>query len=77
MFSLSSCKYSVARCKEATGRVVMWRRGVTHSLTLEASFCGSTIQGGSPHFTSQDLLDMGQCLGEAIYRLHKCSASKR
>lgn len=76
MFSFASCKYAVERCKASTGRVVMWRCGVTHSFTLECSFCGSSL-GGSPQFTITDLLDMGRTLGESIYRLYKVSTSKR
>ncbi len=76
MFSFASCKYSVERCKASTGRVVMWRSGVAHSFTVECSFCGSSL-GGSLQFTVTDLLDMGRALGEAVYRLHKLSVSKR
>lgn len=42
MFDFGSCKFSVERCKEATGRVVTWRMGVPNSYTMESSFYGST-----------------------------------
>ena len=47
-FSFTSCKFAVQRCKASTGRVVTWRSGITHSFTLEASFCGSNL-GPSRH----------------------------
>ena len=76
MFSFASCKFAVQRCKESTGRVVMWRRGVPNSFTMEATFCGSTL-GHSPQFTSDDLMEMGKLLGEAMFRLHRLTVSKR
>ena len=42
MFDFGSCKFSVQRCKEATGRVVTWRMGVLNSYTMESSFYGSS-----------------------------------
>uniref|UniRef100_A0A8C0UCB6 Cytosolic carboxypeptidase 2-like n=1 Tax=Cyanistes caeruleus TaxID=156563 RepID=A0A8C0UCB6_CYACU len=58
-FSFSSCKFQVQKSREGTGRVSMWRLGVSHSYTLEVAFSGSTLgerlpqpwgrcQGGSP-----------------------------
>ena len=76
MFSYSSCKFGVHRSKESTGRVVMWRRGVSNSFTMEATFCGSTL-GHNRQFTTEDLVEMGRGLGEAIYRYHQTKTSKR
>ena len=42
-FSFKSCKFAVQRCKESTGRVVVWRGGVANSFTMEASFCGTNL----------------------------------
>ena len=60
MFCLASCKFSVQRCKEATGRVVTWRSGVAHSFTLEATFCGSNL-GPSRYGTSLQLATCEYC----------------
>ncbi len=43
MFDFGSCKFSVQKCKEATGRVVTWRMGVPNSYTMESTFGGSTL----------------------------------
>ena len=43
-FSFSGCKFRVRRCKEATGRVVMWRQmNIKNSFTMEAAFSGTTL----------------------------------
>uniref|UniRef100_A0A8C3U821 Peptidase M14 domain-containing protein n=1 Tax=Catharus ustulatus TaxID=91951 RepID=A0A8C3U821_CATUS len=47
-FSFSSCKFQVQKSKERTGRVCMWRLGVSHSYTLEVAFSGSTLGEGLP-----------------------------
>uniref|UniRef100_A0A8C3M3C1 Peptidase M14 domain-containing protein n=1 Tax=Geospiza parvula TaxID=87175 RepID=A0A8C3M3C1_GEOPR len=47
-FSFSSCKFQVQKSKEGTGRVSMWRLGVSHSYTLEVAFSGSTLGEGLP-----------------------------
>ena len=76
MFSFASCKFAVQRCKESTGRVVMWRHGIPNSFTMEATFCGSTL-GHNPQFTSDDLMEMGRLLGEAMFRHYQLTISKR
>ncbi len=44
MFAFDECKFHVHRCKESTGRVVMWKEMlIKNSFTLEASFAGSSI----------------------------------
>jgi hypothetical protein len=44
MFSFDYCKFHIRRCKESTGRVVMWKEMlIKNSFTLEASFAGSSI----------------------------------
>lgn len=47
-FSFASCKFQVQKRKEGTGRVSMWRLGVSHSYTLEVAFSGSTLGEGLP-----------------------------
>ncbi|XP_072350338.1 cytosolic carboxypeptidase 2-like isoform X4 [Scyliorhinus torazame] len=55
-FSFKSCKFHVKRVKEGTGRVVVWRMGITNSYTLEATFCGSTLgESKDFHFNVNDL----------------------
>lgn len=45
-FSFPSCKFKVQKSKLGTGRVVMWRLGVSNSYTMEAAFGGSTLGEG-------------------------------
>ncbi|XP_046314108.1 cytosolic carboxypeptidase 2 isoform X4 [Marmota monax] len=59
-FSFHSCNFKVQKCKEGTGRVVMWRMGILNSYTMESTFSGSTL--GSKrniHFTIEDLKSLG------------------
>lgn len=42
-FSFHSCNFKVQKCKEGTGRVVMWRMGILNSYTMESTFGGSTL----------------------------------
>ncbi|XP_042301970.1 cytosolic carboxypeptidase 2 isoform X2 [Sceloporus undulatus] len=59
-FSFNSCKFQVQKCKEGTGRVVMWRMGILNSYTMESTFSGSTLGSKSnSHFTSEDLKTLG------------------
>ena len=40
-FDRRSCRYNVDKCRESTGRVVVWREFETiRSYTMESSFCG-------------------------------------
>jgi len=66
MFSFSSCKFNVHKCKESTGRVVMWRMGITNSFTLEATFCGTRLSTMPRHFTTDDYRNMGSDLCKVI-----------
>ncbi|RLV97261.1 hypothetical protein DV515_00011924 [Chloebia gouldiae] len=65
-FSFSSCKYQVQKSKEGTGRVSMWRLGVSHSYTLEVAFSGSTLGGRSSHFSVEDLESLGRLLCDTL-----------
>ncbi|NWW50479.1 CBPC2 carboxypeptidase, partial [Pedionomus torquatus] len=42
-FSFPSCKFKVQKSKAGTGRVVMWRMGISNSYTMEVAFGGSTL----------------------------------
>ncbi|NXL53773.1 CBPC2 carboxypeptidase, partial [Podilymbus podiceps] len=65
-FSFPSCKFKVQKSKAGTGRVVMWRMGVSNSYTLEVAFGGSTLGGRSSHFTVKDLMALGYHLGDTL-----------
>ena len=75
-FSFSSCKFSVHKCKESTGRVVMWRMGITNSFTLEATFCGTKLSPMPRHFTVEDYKTMGEDLCKVISNYAKYKHSK-
>ncbi|KAI4581165.1 hypothetical protein MJG53_010707 [Ovis ammon polii x Ovis aries] len=59
-FSFHSCNFKVQKCKEGTGRVVMWRMGILNSYTMESTFGGSTLgKKRDTHFTTEDLKSLG------------------
>nr|XP_060462645.1 cytosolic carboxypeptidase 2 isoform X7 [Panthera onca] len=59
-FSFHSCNFKVQKCKEGTGRVVMWRMGILNSYTMESTFGGSTLGNKrDTHFTTEDLKSLG------------------
>ncbi|CAK7307682.1 Cytosolic carboxypeptidase 2 [Vulpes lagopus] len=59
-FSFQSCNFKVQKCKEGTGRVVMWRMGILNSYTMESTFGGSTLGNKrDTHFTIEDLKSLG------------------
>ncbi|XP_019803989.1 cytosolic carboxypeptidase 2 isoform X2 [Tursiops truncatus] len=58
--SFHSCNFKVQKCKEGTGRVVMWRMGILNSYTMESTFGGSTLGNKrDTHFTLEDLKSLG------------------
>ncbi|KAB0799155.1 hypothetical protein PPYR_07035 [Photinus pyralis] len=66
-FSFESCKFRIQRCKEGTGRVVMWMMGIPNSFTMEASFAGSRIGNrAETHFTVQDYELMGRSFCQTL-----------
>ena len=75
-FSFNSCKFSVHKCKESTGRVVMWRMGIANSFTLEATFCGTKLSPIPRHFTVEDYKSMGGDLCKVISNYAKYKHSK-
>ncbi|CAF0774359.1 unnamed protein product [Rotaria sordida] len=67
MFAFDYCKFHIHRCKESTGRVVMWKEMlIKNSFTLEASFAGSSIVEKSCHFNIQDYEKFGQCICQSL-----------
>nr|XP_013802179.1 PREDICTED: cytosolic carboxypeptidase 2 [Apteryx mantelli mantelli] len=59
-FSFRSCKFKVQKSKEGTGRIVMWRMGISNSYTMEAAFGGSTLgERLHSHFSVEDLKSLG------------------
>ncbi|XP_077868214.1 uncharacterized protein LOC100369281, partial [Saccoglossus kowalevskii] len=80
-FSFRGCKFQVKKCKESTGRVVMWRQlGISNSFTMEATFCGSkNLLSAEPprHFTSKDFESMGKHFCEVVLDYTKAKENKR
>nr|XP_039257759.1 uncharacterized protein LOC120334341 isoform X2 [Styela clava] len=68
-FSFHGSKYAVRKCKESTGRVVMFRQfGISNSFTLEASFSGTMQKkwDSGRHFNIEDFLSIGRSLCESV-----------
>ncbi|GCC16833.1 hypothetical protein chiPu_0017362 [Chiloscyllium punctatum] len=67
-FDWKSCKFHIQKCKESTGRVVMYRQlGLKDSFTLEASFSGAIKeQLAERHFNIQDFMSIGKTFCEGI-----------
>ncbi|CAG5127076.1 unnamed protein product [Candidula unifasciata] len=67
-FHFQSCKFQIRRCKESTGRVVMWHQlRVSNSFTMEATFSGTVLdRDNRRHFNTQDFMEMGTVLAQAI-----------
>ncbi|XP_078398375.1 cytosolic carboxypeptidase 2-like [Cetorhinus maximus] len=67
-FDWNSCKFHIHKCKESTGRVVMYRQlGLNNSFTLEASFSGAVKeQLAVRHFNIKDYMSIGKTFCEGI-----------
>ncbi|XP_051040214.1 cytosolic carboxypeptidase 2 isoform X3 [Phodopus roborovskii] len=66
-FCFDSCNFKVQKCKEGTGRVVMWRMGILNSYTMESTFGGSTLGSKrDTHFTVEDLKSLGYHVCDTI-----------
>ncbi|XP_052691599.1 uncharacterized protein LOC128169251 isoform X31 [Crassostrea angulata] len=80
-FSFPSCKFQIKRCKESTGRVVMWRQmRVLNSFTLEATFSGTILNRKElRHFNIGDYMEMGRVLSQVVldYELAQENKSKQ
>ncbi|PAA61456.1 hypothetical protein BOX15_Mlig000412g2 [Macrostomum lignano] len=70
LFSFHGCRFNIRRCKEATGRVVMWRQfDIANSFTMEATFSGTSVtEEDSRHFNTEDLETMGGSLASALWQ---------
>ncbi|XP_017783934.1 PREDICTED: cytosolic carboxypeptidase 2-like [Nicrophorus vespilloides] len=66
-FCFENCKFKIQKCKEGTGRVVMWMMGISNSFTMEASFGGTTIGGrAETHFNTLDYEQMGRSFCQTL-----------
>uniref|UniRef100_UPI00398E6297 cytosolic carboxypeptidase 2-like isoform X2 n=1 Tax=Pristiophorus japonicus TaxID=55135 RepID=UPI00398E6297 len=67
-FDWNSCKFHIHKCKESTGRVVMYRQlGLSDSFTLEASFSGAVKeQLAVRHFNIKDYMSIGKTFCQGI-----------
>ncbi|XP_070209667.1 uncharacterized protein [Littorina saxatilis] len=77
-FAFRSCKFQIRRCKESTGRVVMWRQmNIYNSFTLEATFSGTIIDKEQcRHFNVRDLMDIGRGLAQTVLEYHHVQENK-
>ncbi|XP_022083602.1 uncharacterized protein LOC110975422 isoform X3 [Acanthaster planci] len=76
-FSYDICKFKVQKSKEGTGRVVVWQMGIMNSYTMEATFCGSTLDDKlQGHFTTADYEAMGYHFCDTILDYFDPSESK-
>ncbi|CAD5114345.1 DgyrCDS3484 [Dimorphilus gyrociliatus] len=77
-FSFTGCKFQIRKCKESTGRVVMFRQmNIQNSFTLEATFSGTTIcSGENRHFTVNDYQDMGRVFCETVLEYDEAQTNK-
>ncbi|KAL8585690.1 hypothetical protein ACOMHN_022337 [Nucella lapillus] len=77
-FSFRSCKFQIRRCKESTGRVVMWRQmNVYNSFTLEATFSGTILdKENCRHFNIQDLMEVGRGLARTVLEYQHLQENK-
>jgi hypothetical protein len=67
-FSFSDCSFKVQRCKESTGRVVVWRElAIACSYTVEASFAGANFGPRcGVHMNIRDFEAMGAALCDTL-----------
>ncbi|XP_052085514.1 uncharacterized protein LOC127723104 isoform X7 [Mytilus californianus] len=72
-FAFKSCKFNIKRCKESTGRVVMWRQmKILNSFTLEATFSGTIMNKNEyRHFNVHDFQEMGKVLSQTVLEYQK------
>ncbi|KAL3887872.1 hypothetical protein ACJMK2_000261, partial [Sinanodonta woodiana] len=77
-FSFPFCKFHIRRCKEATGRVVMWRQmRIYNSFTLEATFSGTSInRDNCRHFNIADFMEMGKALCQSVLEYQRVQEDK-
>ncbi|XP_060592107.1 uncharacterized protein LOC132746852 isoform X3 [Ruditapes philippinarum] len=81
-FSFPFCKFNIKRCKEATGRVVMWRQfRILNSFTLEATFSGTAMNKNLAaeecrHFNISDYMEMGHILCQSALEYQSIQENK-
>ncbi|XP_053108786.1 cytosolic carboxypeptidase 3 isoform X3 [Hemicordylus capensis] len=69
-FSFPDCSFKIQKGKEGTGRVVMWKMGISNSYTLEVTFCGARLGNShGTHFSSKDLESIGYNFCESLLAL--------
>ncbi|XP_048358394.1 cytosolic carboxypeptidase 3 [Sphaerodactylus townsendi] len=73
-FSFPDCSFKIQKSKEGTGRVVMWKMGISNSYTLEVTFCGSKLENNDSHFNTKDLESIGYHFCDSL--LHFCDEKK-
>ncbi|XP_054843726.1 cytosolic carboxypeptidase 3 [Eublepharis macularius] len=73
-FSFPDCSFKIQKGKEGTGRVVMWKLGISNSYTLEVTFCGSKLGNSYTHFNTKDLESIGYRFCESL--LEFCDENK-
>ncbi|CAL2028713.1 unnamed protein product [Caenorhabditis brenneri] len=72
-FNASECRFNVARAKESSARVNVWRQfGVATSYTLESTFCGfHKGQNSGYQINTSDLKEIGRDLLHSFLEMNK------
>ncbi|XP_033018639.1 cytosolic carboxypeptidase 3 isoform X3 [Lacerta agilis] len=74
-FSFQDCNFKIQKAREGTGRIVMWKMGISNSYTLEVTFCGSKLGSRhGTHFSTKDLESIGHHFCESL--LDFCNKKK-
>lgn len=71
LFSYTKCRFSTEKSREGTSRMAIWRLlRIPAVYTLETSLCGSTPESSAPHFSTDDLRQIGKnlCLTVLIHQ---------
>ncbi|KAJ2995417.1 Cytosolic carboxypeptidase 2 [Globomyces sp. JEL0801] len=71
LFFFKRCQFRLQKRKEGTSRfkIVLFKEfNILNSFTLEASFCGSDINGNEFHFNLEHLHRMGSSIGKTFYQ---------
>ncbi|XP_067936797.1 cytosolic carboxypeptidase 2-like [Watersipora subatra] len=78
MFNFQGSRFAIRKCKESTGRVVMFRQhNIANSFTMEATFSGTKIdQDGARHYNQQDFMDAGALFARGVLRYSKAIEDK-
>ncbi|XP_067943240.1 cytosolic carboxypeptidase 2-like isoform X2 [Watersipora subatra] len=78
IFHFESCKFHIRRCKESTGRVVMYRNfNIKNSFTMEATFSGTQLdRDGSRHYNQKDFMNAGKYFALGVMEYASQQADK-